>query len=161
MSLDPQIARTLTVASGYSELGLFQDALAELATLPASERGRAEVACLQLGIFIGLRQWERAAALAESMLALGSTEGAAYQLGAYAIRRCRSLSAARAFLLLGEFTQQQNPIWHFNLACYECQLGHLEAALRGLESAFKLLPKLRTLAREEEDLRPLWPSLIT
>lgn len=48
---------------------------------------------------------------------------------------------------------------HYNLACYECQLGELEVAKARLRHAFKLDAHLRTLALDDEDLKPLWDSL--
>jgi hypothetical protein len=50
-------------------------------------------------------------------------------------------------------------IFHYNLACYECQLGDLEGAKARLKRAFELEQGFRTLALDDEDLRPLWDSL--
>ena len=50
-------------------------------------------------------------------------------------------------------------MFHFNIACYECQLGNLEAAKSRLERAFTLDAKYRRIGREDPDLRPLWDWL--
>jgi hypothetical protein len=47
----------------------------------------------------------------------------------------------------------------YNLACYECQLGELDAAKEYLDQAFTLEPKCRTIAREDSDLEALWGEL--
>ena len=50
-------------------------------------------------------------------------------------------------------------VFHYNLACYECQLGNLEAAKERLALAFRLEPGFRVAALEDRDLEPLWESL--
>lgn len=51
------------------------------------------------------------------------------------------------------------PMIHFNLACYQCQLGDLDGARQRLHRAIELCSDLRLLALEDEDLKPLWDSL--
>jgi len=50
-------------------------------------------------------------------------------------------------------------IFHFNLACYECQLGNLEKSKESLHRTFKLEPRYRVSALEDEDLEPVWDSV--
>ena len=50
-------------------------------------------------------------------------------------------------------------IFHFNLACYTCQLGDIEKAKTTLLRAFKLEPQFRVMALDDEDLKPLWETL--
>ena len=48
---------------------------------------------------------------------------------------------------------------HYNLACYECQLGEVEVAKARLRHAFKLEPRMRLMALDDEDLQAVWDSL--
>ena len=50
-------------------------------------------------------------------------------------------------------------ILHFNLACYEAQLGNLARAKAYLTRAVALDNKYRLLAVDDPDLSPLWKSL--
>ena len=50
-------------------------------------------------------------------------------------------------------------IFHFNLACYFCQLGDPEKAKTTLHRAFKLDPGMRVMALDDEDLKQLRDSL--
>jgi hypothetical protein len=50
-------------------------------------------------------------------------------------------------------------IFHYNLACYVCQLGDLEKAKQSLHRAFKLDPGMRVMALDDEDLKPLWEAI--
>ena len=50
------------------------------------------------------------------------------------------------------------PMFHYNLACYECQLGNLEIAKERLKKAFELESAYRIKALEDDELKPLWDS---
>ncbi len=50
-------------------------------------------------------------------------------------------------------------ILHYNLACYECQLGEIEVAKARLQHALSLEPRYRLTALENEDLQAIWDSL--
>jgi hypothetical protein len=45
---------------------------------------------------------------------------------------------------------------HYNLACYDCQLGDLPAAKARLTHAISLEPARQAMALDDEDLVPLW-----
>jgi Flp pilus assembly protein TadD len=49
----------------------------------------------------------------------------------------------------------------YNLACYACQLGRLDQARAWLEKAFALgnARKMKLMALEDPDLRPLWEKI--
>ena len=53
---------------------------------------------------------------------------------------------------------EQHPevaVVHYNLACYECQLGNMELAKGHLEMSFKIEKGLKLEALDETDLEPL------
>ena len=54
---------------------------------------------------------------------------------AYATRRAVSIDAARLLLLEAVERMPNAAILHYNLACYECQLGDLEVAKARLRHA--------------------------
>jgi len=45
------------------------------------------------------------------------------------------------------------------LACYECQLGDIAAAKKYLDKTFRLDPKYRIIALDDDDLMPMWMML--
>lgn len=150
------VARALTAATGFCELGMWQEAWHELETLAPEDCAHLCVDLLRLQILVGLQKWYAAAILAESLVEMGSTAPEPFLLGAYAIRRCRSMAEGEAFLLRGAPHLQGKATWHYNLACYACQRGDLEGAMAKLAEAFRLNSNLRNVALEDEDLQPLW-----
>ncbi len=80
-------------------------------------------------------------------------------LWANATRRASSLEAARLILVNALDQHDDEPVIHFNLACYECLLGNIEHAKVHLKACFSLDPGMRLMALEDEDLRPMWGAL--
>jgi hypothetical protein len=74
---------------------------------------------------------------------------------AYATRRHSGLMEARAILLRGVGLHLREAVFHFNLACYEAQLGNLDDARGLLETACHLDAHFIELAQTDPDLEPL------
>lgn len=85
--------------------------------------------------------------------------GAVAGMLAYALRRAESIEPARQLLLTLVERFPTLAVVHYNLACYECQLGNLDAAKERLKTAFKLDSALRLQALEDADLEALWSGL--
>jgi hypothetical protein len=77
--------------------------------------------------------------LVATRLALIDPDNAQWAVSwAYAARRVDSIDAARLILLNTVERSPEVAIFHYNLACYECQLGSLEEAKCRLKRAFEL-----------------------
>jgi hypothetical protein len=76
---------------------------------------------------------------------------------AYSTRRKSggSISEAKTILIEAE------SMIRYNLACYECQLGNLEEAMRWLGKAIDMAGKkdIRLMALDDPDLEPLWNQI--
>ena len=118
-----------------------------------------EVLALRVMIYRALKKWELMQAVARK-LALCDPDEAQWTIAwAFATRRADSLDAARLILVNAVERLPAVAVFHFNLACYECQLGDLESAKARLQQAIELQADLRARALDDEDLRPLWNSL--
>jgi tetratricopeptide (TPR) repeat protein len=156
MSLAHEHRRHLLAAEGYVELGMPLEADAELERIDSDARHLPSVLVIRLQIYQSLANWELMQAVA-SKLAKNDPDEVQWAVSwAYATRRAESTDAARRILLHALERHPGAAILHFNLGCYECQLGDAEAAKRWLGDAFRIDPDFRHLAREDEDLRPLW-----
>jgi Tfp pilus assembly protein PilF len=159
VNLQAEDLRHLTAAHGYVELGMYLDANAALEEITAEVRHLPEVLALRVQIYRALEKWELMRTVAASLATLepGNPQWAA--LLAFATRRAESLEAARSILLEAVERHPDAALLHYNLACYECQLGDVEVAKFRLSHAVKLDGKLRPLALGDEDLKPIWQSL--
>lgn len=149
----------LRAASGYTELGMFKDAEAELDQISPDFRQLPEVLSARLHVYSGMKHWELMQGVAERLMR-NDPANAQWPISyAYATRRARSLEVAKQILIEAVRRHPQEMMIPFNLACYECQLGNMDSAEDYLKTVFTMEPKMRLVALEDPDLKPLWGSL--
>jgi tetratricopeptide (TPR) repeat protein len=159
MPLESEDRQRLTVAEGYAELGMYLDAQEELGKIEPDVRHVPEVLAIRLLICNGLKMWELMQTVAARLNGHDPGEVQWWVSLAFATRRVESIEAAKAVLLRAIALHSDEAILHYNLACYECQLANLNVAKERLRVAFKLDPRFRLAARDDDDLAPLWDSL--
>lgn len=149
----------ITAAEGYIELGMPLEANEELEQIDAAQRSHTEVLALRLKIYSALKKWELMQTVAKR-LALIEPEKIQWTVSwAYATRRAESIEAARLILMDAVERMPEVAVFHYNLACYECQLGNVEEAKSRLKRAFELEPRYRFKALDDEDLEAVWGSV--
>ncbi len=148
----------LTRAEGFLGLGMSREAEAELAKMSPSTVAAPEVLVVRLAVYQEERRWAAMQAAAQKLATLdpGNSQWAVSL--AYATRRAESIEAARAILMDALDRFPTEAIIPYNLACYDCQLGDLGAARQFLDISLRLAPEMKPMAREDEDLKPLWDS---
>jgi tetratricopeptide (TPR) repeat protein len=156
--------REIEAAQGWLELGNPDEALSELEKVPANLRHREDVLRLRWLILHEQGNWEACKDLAVQLISFDSLCGEYWLWLARATRRASvdGIKEARR-LLLRVHKGFADPIFPFNLACYDAQLGDLKSAKRWLNKAFERARALdesvvQTLAEwcaRDEDLAPL------
>ena len=153
-----QIRRKVTAASGFAELGLYQEAVEELEELPESSKDDIPVLATWLQVYQSWGKWSEAAAVAERLIQKDPDSADWYIALAYAIRRAQSLAAAEVILCAAVQKFPGNATIHFNLACYYAQLSNLDKARSYLQRAIAMDTSLKTMALNDPDLQPLRPG---
>lgn len=159
MPLDFSDRQRLHAASGYIELGMYEDANAELEKIDAFCRAVPEVLALRVAIYQSLGKWELLQVVSQKLVEFEPTNVDWIISYAYATRRAESIEAARAILTEAKKRFPREAVIVFNLACYECQLGHLDAAKDHLKRAFAIDSAWRPAALDDIDLEPIWQTL--
>jgi lipopolysaccharide biosynthesis regulator YciM len=152
---DPQLHRRLLAASGFCELGLFQEAVEELEGLPAEARETRSVLVIWLTLYQGWQKWAEASTVAMRLAEIEPEESNWRVALAYATRRSRGLASARDILIQASEKFPNCAIIQFNLACYDAQLGHLNKARIRLRQAIEMNQAFAGLARTDPDLEPI------
>ncbi|HXM05694.1 MAG TPA: tetratricopeptide repeat protein [Chthoniobacterales bacterium] len=150
-----QIQRKVTAASGFAELGLYQEAVEELEDLPESSRDDIPVLATWLQVYQSWRKWAEAAAVAERLIQKEPAEADWYIALSFAVRRAQSLAAAEVILSAALQKFPVNATIHFNLACYYTQLGDLDKARRYLQRATAIDDSFKKVALTDPDLQAL------
>jgi len=143
--------RAILAAQGYLELGMAEEALAELSTLNL-ESVDPDIVELRLHILMQAKRWTEALSAAEELLRLTPEALPGYIHGAFALHELGRTEEARNLLLKGPPELRKDPTFHYNIGCYEAVLGNREAALLSLERSFSLDDTYRDFARRDPDL---------
>jgi len=159
MPLEKPDQQHLRAAHGYIQLGMFEEANAELEEIDPFCRHLPEVLTARVAIYYGLKKWDLMAVVAKKLAEINLNEPANFIDWAYATRRAESIHLAHAILSKGAELHPENGAIQFNLACYESQLGNLDRAKAHLSQATKIDRKFSAMALDDPDLEPLWESL--
>ena len=147
--------RTLLAAQGYCELGMFDDALGEIETLPEEARQSAPAIETRLLILMQAKRWKPALAASRELCALVPERPVGFIHASYCLHEMGRTADARELLLSGPEALRTEPTYHYNLACYECRLGQLDLARAHLEKCFTFDKKFRDFAKLDPDLAAL------
>lgn len=147
--------RSLLAAQGYSELSMFDDALAELDSLPAAALQTAEALELRTVILMQAKRWQDALATGRELCQSEPEKTAGFIHTAFCLHELGCTAEARDCLLAGPPSLHAEATYHYNLACYECALGHLEVARLHLDKSYSMDKKMRDLAKRDPDLAAL------
>jgi tetratricopeptide (TPR) repeat protein len=145
----------LSHARGYIELGLLEEATAELAQLPPDSIDSDEALALRMEIFRAQSRWIKLRLTAGELTRRQPANADAWITFAYATRRAESLHAAEAILRAAELRHPHEPTIQFNLGCYACQRGDLAEARRRVDAAIALEPHFKIAAQTDPDLAAL------
>jgi len=157
--------RSLLAAQGYLELGMVEEALAELVDVPTSVISDPDTAPdpylieLRLHILMKGERWSDALSSAKELLLLDSAALPAYIHGAFALHELGRTTEARDLLLRGPEVLGMDPTYHYNIGCYEAVLGNIESAKRSLEKCFALDETYRDFAKLDSDLETIRSEL--
>jgi predicted Zn-dependent protease len=162
-ALEPADVHRLNAALGWLGLNCAADARAELAALAPELAAHPTVLEVRWLLCAHERDWAGALGIARAQLAAAPQESAGWLNQAYALRRVTEggLPQARQVLLPAAAKFPGEPIITYNLACYACQLAHLDEARDWLRLAVKVGGKdaIKKLALGDDDLKPLWAEI--
>ena len=147
--------RTILAAQGYSELGMFDEAIDELDSLPEETARNSTVIELRTVILMQAKRWKPALAAGRDLCRAEPEKTSGFIHTAFCLHELGRTAEARDLLLAGPDVLHAEPTYHYNLACYECALGHLDLARMHLEKSFELDKKMRDFAATDPDLAAL------
>jgi len=145
----------INAAQGYMELGMPDEALAELERVPSGERGSEDAVQLRVYILMRSQRWQQALAACEELRAARPGFPLAYIHGAFCLHELGRTAEAVALLNRGPESLQREPVYFYNLGCYHAVLGDPDEAKKCLRTSFGMDGKFREIARHDPDLSGL------
>jgi Tfp pilus assembly protein PilF len=146
----------LKAAQGFLELGDPDSAWEELESIPAEDRSYPVVLRMRVEIYQAKSRWMEMAEIAQHLTEIEPAEPQHWIHRAWAERRHVGPETAESTLLRALEGFPEEPLIHYNLACYASKLGRLEEARTRLNNAISLDASYRELALEDEDLEGIW-----
>ena len=151
----------LNAAEGWLGLGDWKSADDELAELTPELRAHPDVLEVRWQVNAAAKRWEACVQIATTITELTPKRSSGWIHRSFALHELKRTQEALDNLLSVVERFHKDATMHYNLACYECQLGRLPEAKRRLAVAFDLGDSRRTklMALEDADLRPLWEHI--
>lgn len=146
------VMQTLQAACGWLELGIADEALAELELLPTEVRDQRPALELRLAALMHCQSWNCAADTARLLCLKVADEPAFFLRAAFCLHETGDTLAACNWLLRGPKTLFEMAIFHYNLACYLWTLGESDRARSHLKQAIAMDETFLEAAREDRDL---------
>lgn len=142
----------LNAAQGYLELGMTDEALAELGRVPEDERAHADVEQLRVYILMRARRWTEALAACDALREGHPELNLGFIHGAFCLHELGRTAEAMQLLMEGPASLLREPVYFYNLGCYHAVLGNPEEARNFLQMSFNMDGKFREIARYDPDL---------
>lgn len=147
--------RKMAAAQGYSELGMHEDAIAELDAIDPEISERPDVLEARLLILMHARRWKEALAASRKFCKMAPEAAAGFIHAAFCLHELGRTQDAKSLLINGPPSLLKEPTYHYNLACYEAKLGNYPEAHAHLEASFAMDRKFREFAKGDADLEPI------
>ena len=144
--------QVLTRASGWLDLGLADEALAELEGLSQEEMDCREALEIKLCAQMESEAWNPASETARLLCLKAADEPIFFIHAAFCLHETGDTLAARNWLLKGPRSLFDMAVFHYNLACYLWILGDSNGARSHLRQAISMDESFREAAREDRDL---------
>ena len=153
-----QLKWHLAHTRGYLELGMVEEAAAELDRISELSASEFDVRVLRVLVLQEQKKWVRLVPLAAGLAREKPDDAGWWIMWAYATRRAASLPAAEKILLEAETYHPKEATIQFNLGCYACQRGDLASARKRVDRAIALDSHYRDAAETDPDLAALRES---
>ncbi len=161
MKSEEEIRPLLMPFSGYLDLGMLQDAVESLESLPTELKHHPLVLSARLELLMHTKRWEEGVILAQSLTGLWPKYHEFHFRAAFCLHELRRTKEAKQTLLNAPMSIRDEPLFFYNMACYEAQLGDLQRAKELLAACLKKAPQMKAGAIDDRDLAPVWDSFDT
>jgi predicted Zn-dependent protease len=149
----------LRAACGYAELGMTRESVAELNAMEPYFQNRPEVLQLRLHHLMRDKKWTQALRISRKLCVAAPDCSAGFLHAGFCLHELGKTAEAKAFLLRGPVALLNEPIYYYNMGCYEALLGNVKDARVNLETSFKMDETFRELAKKDPDLASVQPLL--
>lgn len=155
-----QFEKHLQAACGYAELGMTRESLAELDAIDFRFQNRPEVLQLRLHHLMREKKWALALRISRRLCRVAPDAGAGFLHAGFCLHQLGKTAEAKKILTTGPVALLKEPIYYYNMGCYDALLGNVDDAQENLRISFQMDSTFRELAKRDPDLKCLRGVLI-
>lgn len=138
---------------------MYTEAMAELDQILPVDQDRLESLRMRIQVLLQIRDWKAGLKLSLRAADLFPQESYGFIHAAFCLHEMGQTQEAKEKLLGGPPSMLEEPIYYYNLGCYEAVLGNLDQAKAYLRASFRLNKDFREIARQDPDLAPIRDEL--
>jgi Flp pilus assembly protein TadD len=143
----------LRAAAGYAELGMNRESVSELNAIEKPQQDRPEVLQLRLHHLMREKKWARALNVSRKLCRVAPQCTAGFLHAGFCLHELGKTVQAKTLLLKGPVGLLREPIYYYNMGCYDALLGNSKSAQVHLLTSFKMDPSFRDIAKKDPDLQ--------
>lgn len=132
-----------------------RESIAELDEIDARFQKRPEVLHLRLHHLMKRKSWSRALRVSQMLCRVAPDCGTGFLHAGFCLHQLGKTKQAKALLSKGPIALLKEPIYYYNMGCYEALLGNVRDAEVHLRISFKMDSSFRALAKKDPDLKVL------
>jgi tetratricopeptide (TPR) repeat protein len=145
--------RYLMAAVGYAELDMIRESIAELNAIDDTDQNRPEVLHLRLHNLMRRKSWNSALRVSNKLCRVAPECSTGFLHAGFCLHELGRTAEAKKILLKGPTALLNEPIYYYNMGCYDALLGNIPAARIHLQTSFKMDASFRELAKRDPDLK--------
>ena len=145
----------LRAAAGYAELGMNRESIAELNAIDTPSQILPEVLQLRLHHLMREKKWARALTISRKLCQVAPHCSAGFLHAGFCLHELGKTAQAKKLLMKGPATLLREPIYYYNMGCYDALLGNAKSAQVHLLTSFKMDPSFRDIAKTDPDLKAI------
>src|SRR3977135_3711618 len=143
----------LRAAAGYAELGMNRESIPELNAIEKPPPDRPEFLQLRLHHRMRQKKWASALRVSRKLCRVAPYCTAGYLHAGFCLHELGKTLQAKKLLLKGPVALRREPIYYYNMGCYDALLGNSKSAQVHLLTSFKMDPSFRDIAKKDPDLK--------
>ena len=132
-----------------------RESLTELDSIQPRYQNRPEVLQLRLHHLMRQKRWALALRISRKLCRAAPEAGAGFLHAGFCLHQLGKTAEARKLLMAGPVALLKEPIYYYNMGCYEALLGNVNDAHANLQISFKMDSTFRDLAKRDPDLKAL------
>ncbi|MDQ6624603.1 MAG: hypothetical protein M3Y69_00475 [Verrucomicrobiota bacterium] len=140
-------------ACGYAELGMYKESIAELDAIEDRYQNRPEVLQLRLHHLMRQKRWGNALRVSQLLCRVAPDCGTGFLHAGFCLHQLGKTAEAKKLLVTGPVALLKEPIYYYNMGCYEALLGDVNGAKENLLISFRMDSSFRELAKKDPDLQ--------